>query len=365
MRLFILIILLSLVVNCLQAQLTRAKYYNEDSLRTILAGKPHDTTRITLLLQLAQSNFFKQPDTSLYYASQALEISSKSKSTEKHILSVLRVGESMRQLGSLSGGMKRHLQALELSQKAGNRYMEMESYGFMGLTYLVMQSYDDALYYLKKAIAGHESLGHDEDARLFMIYIARAYNEKHKLDSSFYFLAKAKEKIPRRSQASQLPMNLTNTLGDAFLFVKKLDSATFYYRLGLQATRKEQNFRPNYVSEASVGLATVFMKKNLVDSALFFARHAYSVVRNKKLPRSILEASSLLAQLHRKTGQFDSALHYLEMTVTLNDSIHGKDKLNNLHLLLSQEQKRVQEVQRDDERRGPPRCLLDWFRSQP
>ena len=358
MRHFSLFILLSLVVNCLQAQLTRGRYHNEDSLRMIIEGTPNDTTRINLLLQLASSYFFKQPDSSLLYAMQALEISDSLKSTKYYIRSVSRLGESIRLSGDLSSSMKMHLEALELSQKFGDSYMEAESYGFIGLTYLAMESYDNAFKYLRKAIVSHQKLRHDGGSeRLFMVYMARVYNETHKLDSSFYILAKAKE-IRQRSQASQLPINLANTLGHAFLLDKNLDSANFYYRLGLRLAPKEQKFRPNYVSQASVGLGTVFMEKNLVDSALYFARYAYSIVRNKKLPRSILDASSLLAQLHRKTGELDSALYYLDITIALNDSIYGKDQFNRLHLLLSEEQKRVQEVQRDEEHRRSTQVLV-------
>jgi two-component system NtrC family sensor kinase len=64
----------------------------------------------------------------------------------------------------------------------------------------------------------------------------------------------------------------------------------------------------------------------------------------------IFDASSLLAQLHRKTGKLDSSLFYYDIANASDKSIYGNDKFIELQLLLSQEQRRVQEVQRNEER---------------
>jgi hypothetical protein len=117
MRYFILIILLSLAVNRVEAQLLLPRSYDEDSLRRILAGNPPDITRATVLLQLAGTYFFKQPDTSRLYAMRALEISRTLKSPKLLLYCLNRAGEAMRQKGEYAGAMAMHLEALELSQK--------------------------------------------------------------------------------------------------------------------------------------------------------------------------------------------------------------------------------------------------------
>ena len=277
MRLFILIILLSLVVNCLQAQLLMPRDYDEDSLRIVLAGNPPDTTRITLLLQLAGTYFFKQPDTSRLYAMQALEISRTVKSTKHLLYSLNRAGEAMRQKGEYAGAMEMQLEALALSQKVGSVHMEANSYGFIGITYLDLESYGSAFYNLKHAVAMSEYLSYDGTDLVFMIFLAQTYNETHQLDSSFYFLARAKE-ILRHSHTPQFEVLRRNerireiNLGEAFRLEKNFDSATFYYRLALGSALKYRNFAPNHISIASGRLAIVLMEKNLVDSALYYAR---------------------------------------------------------------------------------------------
>jgi signal transduction histidine kinase len=356
MRHFSLVIVLSLLANGLQAQLPMPAPYNEDSLKSILEGNPHDTIQVTVLLQLAGNYFFKQPDTSLLYSMKALGISRRSSSTIDDIYSLSRAGEVMRQSGMLSDAMKLQLEALELSQKIGYRNMEANTYGFIGMNYFDLKSYDKAISFLKKALASGENFHNDGTDFLFRIYIARAYKETYKPDSSFYFLAEAKEVLqyPRPPQF----VLFSNALGDAFLLVKNLDSASFYYRQAFNSGLKLQNFIPNHLSMASARVASVFMKKDIIDSGFYYARFAHSVVRKiNALPR-ILETSTLLSQLHRKTDRLDSAIYYLDIAIALNDSIYGQDKSNELQLLLLQEQKRNQETLRSEERSKSTQQLI-------
>ena len=359
MRHYSLVILISLMANTLQAQkeYPMPKPYNEDSLRTILESNPHDTTRIELLLQLAGSYFFKQPDTSLLYAMQAVEISRRSNLTIDIIHSVSRAGEAMRQAGMLSAGMKMQLEALERSQKAGNDQMQANSYGFIGMTYVDLESYDYGIYYLKKAIATPEHLRRDRTDFIFRIYMAQAYHKRHEPDSSFYILAEAEE-ILRRSFAPPFPVLLNNNLGDTFLEEKKIDSANFYYKLAFKAALKYKDYIPNQLSMASYRIAKSFRDKNLLDSGLYYGRYAYSLVRKRKLHPRILEASNVLAQLHEKTGRLDSALYYQKITIAMNDSIYGKNNFNELQLLVLQEQRRNQELQRNEERSKSTQQLI-------
>jgi signal transduction histidine kinase len=233
--------------------------------------------------------------------------------------------------------------------------MEANSYGFIGITYLNLESYDNAFYYLKEALDRNEHIHDDGTDLVFMIFLAQAYNEKKQLDSSFSLLAKAKE-ILRHAQTPQLEVlrrnerMLNTNLGEAFQLRNDLDSATFYYRLALESAIKQRSFVPNHLSIASAKLAGVFMEKNEVDSALYFARLAYSVLRNTNVYPRIRVASILLSQLHRKTGRLDSALYYQDKSNALYDSLYGKDKSHALQLLLLEEQKRHQETLRKEER---------------
>ncbi len=131
MKYIVLVISLALLVNSLSAQIMRS--YNEDSLRAILDNNPQDITRVEVLLNLASSYYFKQTDTCLMYATAALDSSLRLKYDSGILVSLIRSGEAMRQLGDFTGALKNQLEALELSQKMESDFWEANSTGFIGM----------------------------------------------------------------------------------------------------------------------------------------------------------------------------------------------------------------------------------------
>ncbi len=96
--------------------------YNEDSLRAILESDLPGKTRIDVLLNLASSYYYKQPDSCLLYATAALDSSRRLKYDSGILVSLVRAGEAMRQLGNFTGALKNQFEAIELSQKIENDF---------------------------------------------------------------------------------------------------------------------------------------------------------------------------------------------------------------------------------------------------
>ena len=349
MKYIVLVIFLVTLTNSLPAQVLM-RSYNEDSLRAKLKSNLPDTKRIDVLLNLASSYYFKQADTCLLYATEALVSSRRLKYDSGILVSLIRGGEAMRQLGNFTGALKNQLEALEVSQKIENEFWEAISTGYVGLNYVELKDYDHAFVHLKKAIAMRKNVSTDGLGALFRLFMARAYNETNQMDSAFYFLNEARV-IYRNPQFPQLRVFLTYSFGDVFVLANKIDSAEFYYRRALKYAFENLEVVPNHVSTASYKLATVFNERNQIDSSFYFARYAFMVARTKNLNPRILDASRLLAKLHRKTGKLDSALFYQDIANATNERMYGRDKFIELQLLLSQEQRRTEEIQRAEEKR--------------
>ncbi len=172
----------------------------------------------------------------------------------------------------------------------------------------------------------------DEFDVMFRINIARVYNETDKQDSAFYFLNEARM-IDRNLHDTQ-PVSLMNSFGDAFLQARKIDSAEFYYRRALKYALANPKGFPNRVSIACYKLAAVLNERNKIDSSFYFARFAFRIAQEKNLNPRILDASSLLAKLHRKTGKLDSALYYYDIASGTNEIINGNDKFIRVAIVL-------------------------------
>ena len=355
MKYIALIVLLAFQISGSYAQFTRSSgfakvTFNEDSLRAILDSNPQDTIRIDVLLKLAGSYSFKQPDTSLLYSRAALESSRKLKYDSGVLVSLIRGGEAMRQLGDLTGAMKNHLEALEYSQRVGDEHFEASALGHIGLNYYELQDYPSALSYLKKAVSIRKQIKSTQSP-LFHVLIGRTYSAINKLDSAMYFLKEA-DKVQTQLKLSSMRVQILGAIsfGDLYLQLNEKDSADFYYRVALKYVLANPEFAPSHLSLLAVRLSEGYSLQNKLDSSIYYAKYAFQVAKKKNLNIRILESSRLLSQLYREKGKLDSALYYQDIVNAMNDSIHGSGKIRELQLLVLQEQSRIQEIQQAEER---------------
>jgi two-component system NtrC family sensor kinase len=326
--------------------------FNEDSLRAILDSNTPGTTRIDVLLRLSFSYSFKQPDTSLLYAAEALERSRRLKYDSGILVSLIRGGEAMRQLGDLTGAMKDHLEALELSQRVGDEYYKANALGHIGLDYYELHDYQSALNNLKKAVSIRKQIKPTISTEaLFNIFIGKTYSAIDSLDSAMYFLKEA-NKVHTGLKLSAMRVQILGAIsfGDLYLQKNRKDSADFYYRVALKYVLANPEFAPYHLCLLAVRLSEGYTLQNKIDSSFYYARFAFQVANKKNLNIPILESSRLLSQIYREKGKLDSVLYYQDIAIATKDSIFGEDKLRDLQLLVLQEQRRNQEIQQAEER---------------
>jgi two-component system NtrC family sensor kinase len=349
-------IIVSLVASaiCLRAQDPRQA--NEDSLRAVLVTDIPDTTRVNILLRLAQSYFYKQADTCLLYATGALDSSRKLNYHLGIIRSLLQAGEANRHLGNYIDALKMHFEALELSRKLDTAHFEAIGNGFIGLNYYALNDYDEALVYLKKAIDQRKKLGLHVSQVLFTINLARVYTATDRPDSAFYFLREAGILLQNLHLPHQI-MSRAHALGDAYASVNMPDSANYYYRFALKVLKNPAE-APNAISGAAAKYSAGLERQGQLDSALYYARYSYRVAKQKKLNARILDAGTLLSSLHRKDGNPDSALYYKDIVSAINSGVISSEKFRELQSQFLQEQKRNQEIQQAEERRQNNTLLI-------
>jgi two-component system NtrC family sensor kinase len=347
------LIILSFLVQSVQAQRIARdmRPYNEDSLRAILAVESVDTVRVELFAQLHESYFFKEPDSSLKYGKKTLELSREIGYTTGILQGLRAVAEAHRILSNFNEALKTQFELLKFSEENREIDYETAANGFIGVDYFELEQFDQAVSRLSKAVIMSKPIHHKLTRgrkTLFNIYLARAYNAINRTDSAFYYLNEAYRVNP--NPKIQLSVLRTFSVGDVYLRIDNKDSAKFYYKLALKLAQEDPKEVPSHISTTSSKLASIYDSENQTDSSLYFVRNAYRIAISKNMKLRILEATSLLSKLHRKTGKLDSALYYRDIKDAVYDSLYGKDKTIELQLLLFQEQQRIQDAQRAEER---------------
>ena len=348
MRCLVAAIAFTLMVTELQAQ-TGGTYY-EDSLRAILKKTGQDTARLMILETLADSYFFKNPDSCLIYATEALELSRQLNHSRGILSALFQSAEAMRQTGQLVEGLKMQFESLELSRQLNDKGNEARSLGFIGNYYSELHDYKQAIRYLKRALAIHNTLTRNPARELFTISLGRCYSEIGQPDSAFFFLRSA-DVGGFRVDIPQLRINKVMRLGNAFFQIEQKDSANIYYQRALKMALENRDVAPQLLSAVALNISRGFDEKNQPDSSFYFARYSFYTARKKNLSSQMLDASKALSKMHRKNGNLDSAFYYKDIAETIYDRIYGEDKFRESQLLLSKEQRRNQELQQAEERR--------------
>ena len=355
MKCLVVVIAFTLAVTELGAQV-QGTYY-EDSLRTILKKTGQDTVRFKILEALAESYFFKDPDSCLLYSTEALELSRQLNYSQGILIALFQSAEAMRQTGQVVEALKMQFECLEISQKANDKRNEARSLGFIGNYYSGLHDYEQAILYLKRALVIQNTLERNPALELFTISLGQCYSEIGQPDSAFFFLRRAdpggfKYDIP------QLRINKVMRLGNAFFKIEQKDSANIYYQRALKMALGYSDDVPQLLSAITLSLSKGFDETNQPDSSFYFARYSFQTARRKNLGPLILEASIVLSKLHRKNGNLDSAFYYKDIGETIKDRIFSEDKFRESQLLLSKEQRRNQEVQRAEEGRQNRMLLI-------
>jgi len=321
--------------------------FNEDSLKNLLKKTGKDTARVDILLKLSESYFYKNPDSSVLYGDKALDLSRELNFTKGVLAGLFRSGAARRYLARYTEAIRMHQEQLQLGERLNDKYYQSTAIGLTGMNYLGLHDYDRAIKLLRRALDMQARQSPQYTEVMFSIYLGNAYRMKNMTDSALYFLRTSE----RRYRLHSIPPKVSKlvSLGDAFARANSLDSMNYYYRKALRTFQNPEE-TPNSFSGLTTTLSRVFASQNQFDSAFYFGRLAFKVAERANLSARVYESSALMSNLHRIRGNRDSALYYQDVAIARKDSIFGEDKNRELQLLLLDEQRRAQEVQRVEER---------------
>jgi two-component system, NtrC family, sensor kinase len=85
-------------------------------------------------------------------------------------------------------------------------------------------------------------------------------------------------------------------------------------------------------------IAEVYSTRGMYDSGIYYAHQSFEAAQNIPSKLHMLKSSELLTSLYIKTNKQDSVLRYLQISVSMKDSLYGPDKYHKLQALLLDEQ---------------------------
>jgi len=302
-----------------------------DSIKQELAAAKEDTNKVWLLIKLGTGYRWSYPDSAILYTQEALKLAQKLNFVDGERSAYEASGPAFSGKGNYPKALEAGLKALDLSEKSGDSTHIVWAYANIGAVYYYSNDYERALYYFNKLKINQAIFIRYQ--KLFSGFLGEAYFHLNQLDSALYYIKMCYDLDLKSEHHWEKPYFY---LGEIYSQKKEYAAALYYYHRGIDHSNEKLEFLDGYI-----GIAGVFKKMSLVDSAVFYARKAVGVVHDGSFPSKIVEASKMLTDIYTTNHGIDSALKYTQIMIVAKDSLFSQAKQN----LYFNEQLHQQELQ--------------------
>lgn len=281
-----------------------------------------DITRIDLFNELSQLYWQRSFDTSLLYATHALNLSEKIDDKYRRAYSLNMTGNAYYMLSNYSRSLEYYQNALQLRTELGDTCDIARTLNNIGAVHLQTRNYDQALEYFEKALDMYNVLGNDEIILMLKNNIGGVYNERKEYDRALEYLSQAYE-IARKTKHDNSIIITLNNMGEISVSLEQYDQALEYFFEAREITEKLQDY--NKLSTILLNIGAAYMLSGQPEKSLDFFQESLKyakIINSIGIKRDIY---SNLYDYYRNKDDPEKALAYLELYNEANDSISSEE----------------------------------------
>ncbi|MDP1802741.1 MAG: tetratricopeptide repeat protein [Bacteroidota bacterium] len=331
---------------------------NVDSLKNILSSLPADTQKVNVLYDLAYRSFDSDPDITIKYGNEALDIAQKQNSP-KHIANVYNVialGYSIKNeyqnalkyfenalvvrekikdkngvakiLGNMGNiywnmsdypkALDHQLRSLKLKEEAGNKQGVANSLGNIANIYSSLGDDDKALYYHFECIKIADQLGNKKNIEICFVNIGTIYEGKRKHQLAIDYFTKAL----KISEETGNKLNIAGAYGNiglSYIGLGKYQLADDYLKKSL-AIRNELGDRLGIASvHHHLGVLNLKSKNyKAAEENFLLALQISKELGIEARERDILKD---LSHIYIEQKKFEQGFEYFKKFIKLRDTL--------------------------------------------
>ena len=337
-----------------------------------LKSEQADSNRVSIMAAIANIYAFYpefyNADSAFNYAQKALQIQERIKATVQtkqqsqssfnlQLLNLQEVIASLlHSLGNFSKSLELRFENLKIAEKEKNVLTTVETISRITSDYSSMKDYGNVLVYGKRIDSIVKRILVNDPGYYWANWtanniLAHAYYKLNSPDSALFYARKMKA-VETENFWIGYTINGNLLLADIYAANENIDSAFSYYRNTIPLASANQ--AKQALANIQAGIARLFQKTGQLDSALFYARQAFTFFQSNKAEVQawgenndsyVAEVSPLLAELYKEMGQLDNAYKYLRLSVTIKDSLYNTDKVRQFQTLGFNESVRRQQLE--------------------
>ncbi|HVX25601.1 MAG TPA: hypothetical protein VHB70_04630, partial [Parafilimonas sp.] len=316
---------------------------NVDSLRYQLDTAQGDLNRAHILLDIAWTYQYSNPDSAINYGNRSLAAAKKVGNSKAEVKALNSLGYFSRNLGDLPKGLEYEFDALQIAQS--NHYLNDEADCFvaLGFLYVDLANYSSAINYYRAASKIFNQLKNYNQSTYTLRYIGAAYSTNNQLDSALYYL----ERFYTKSQALKLPedADLFMLLGDVQFQLGNHSLGFGFLQKSIRLSKKD-NFYRTTASAYNI-IAKFYKELNQTDSCIYYAQNGLAVAQEIGFKQKIIESCEILSRAY-EPFDIKKSFYYRKIYDSINEELYGRQKIQALQKTLSeqQEQQRKDELQK-------------------
>lgn len=322
-----------------------------DSLQVKLSNSTEDTTKVKILLELA--NIYGRTDflKALHNAKEALEISNNIENKIYLVRSHIAIGTNFIFLGNYDEAMKNLLQSLKIAQTNNFKLEELIAFTSLGIVQDRIHKFDNALKFYFEALNIYNDCSQHGKPIIEIKGIQGLYNNigniylsKDDLDTAEKYYLKGLALAEQKNDNINIGV-ICNNLGKLYIQRKNYQKAYAYLIQSLDA-RKQINDKSG-IAKSYNFLSDYYRATNQLDEARDYAKKALVLGTEINEQVTIQTSALFLYEIYKKLGQLDKALEYHELFKQVSDSLLNDNKIEEATRLQLQYEYDILEKERE------------------
>ncbi|MDN5215828.1 tetratricopeptide repeat protein [Fulvivirgaceae bacterium BMA12] len=295
-----------------------------DSLLTLLKSNPaHDTMRVKLLVNIANSVVWNDAAEAMVYADQALEIS-------RELGWQRGIASSLRQKGVTFYYMSDYLRALDVFQEAlvagetlPEKNLVPSIYNNMASIYAELEQYDKALEYYEAFLKSARETGQKAFEVIALTNIGVLYNDLDQPGKGIDYLDKSLV-LAREANLANFVSAILNNLAIAYEAKNDFAEAIGFYHQAVEAAKEAGN--KNAQASALNGISKLQLKQNDSAGAEANSLEALKLAREVNSLERQSDVWKTLSNVYELKGAGNRALDAYKRHISLRDSVLSQEK---------------------------------------
>src|SRR4030095_9658298 len=306
-----------------------------DSLKSLISSTKIDTEKIILYGYLYGAYYDeKKMDSSVFSLKQALALNEKIYHSPLRLYGDFNtIAWRLYEMGSYSESLEYASRCLAFSEQLNDTFSIGLVHLVFGHDFRELGEYRQSLNHYFKAreyFKLYWGARNKEDFIYGFLCIAMTYLKMNNLDSALVYA--------RQGYVAASPVLAERILGDIYFAKGDDETELHFYKqyipdyVKYKETNRDLGFALN-------GMAKIFQKRGQADSAVFYAKKAFSNALQYSEQENLFDASMILSAYY--TGKNDhEALNYLKIAMQAKDSMSSSEKIKQAQLLSFNEQVR-------------------------